>query len=155
MTSARVVLLAMVLGLAVTNPTLGQSLPSAVQAAIQENRKSCEPDKLRMEKGFVTRKDINGDGVDDYILDYGKTICGDLRSYFCGSAGCVTQVFASHPDGTYTKVLDENVQDLSFKRIRGRPAMLLGLHGSSCGRMGAADCGATLFWNGQKFSPAN
>lgn len=129
-------------------------LPQPVQAAITAQKKACAPEKVTLKTGFVTKKDINGDGVDDFIIDYGAFQCGNSTSYFCGSAGCETQVFASSSGG-YVKVLDENVQGLQFKRVKGRPAMLLGLHGTACGKRGADACGATLYWNGSKFSPAN
>jgi len=134
-------------------PVGAQSLPPMIQKAVSEQIEICKPEKPQIGAGFVSRKDINGDGVSDYVLDYGSFSCGGTR-LFCGSAGCLTQVFAS-TDGTFVKVLDENVRDLAFKTIKSRPAMLVGLHGGSCGKRGVDPCGATLYWNGSKFSPAH
>jgi hypothetical protein len=131
-----------------------QSLPQIVQDAIQESQKRCEPERSALKTGFVLEKDINGDGRKDYILDYSKFQCGESFS-FCGSAGCSMQVFASLKDGTYKNVWDDNVRDVQFARVKGRPAMILLLHGSVCGRVGAARCGLTLFWNGHEFNAAN
>jgi len=128
-----------------------RSLPALVQTEI---KKACD-ELIVLKPGFVTIKDINGDGVDDYILDYSNFECGGNSLLYCGSAGCLTQVFASLPNGTYVKVLDENVRNIKFAKIKGRSAMILDLHGSACGRAGAAACVITLFWNGQTFSPAN
>lgn len=128
------------------------NLPAPVTAAIEDARKACAPDKAELKEGFSARKDVNGDGVDDYILNYDKYVCGDSSTYFCGTAGCLVQVFASLRDGSYAKVLDENVRQLAFKTIKGRPAMILDLHGSACGRVGAAPCRKTLYWNGRKFT---
>lgn len=132
----------------------GANLPPAVAAAIAQNRKDCGA-RAVLAPGFVELKDINGDGRADYILDYGHFECDGNAGYFCGTAGCLTQVFASLPDGSYAKVLDENVRGLRFSRVRGRPAMLIDLHGMACGRVGAAPCALTLYWNGFSFSPAN
>lgn len=128
--------------------------PKEVLSAISEANQGC-PEQSGLQSGFVTRRDINGDGIDDFILDYGRLQCGDRSREYCGSAGCLTQVFASGPNGSYKKVLDENVQDIEFKVLRKRPAMLLFLHGSACGKIGSEPCHATLFWNGEKFSPAH
>jgi hypothetical protein len=134
-------------------PTL-QSLPQEVRLAIQDSVKQCGAE-VTLKWGFVVAEDVNGDGVDDYVLDYGKFVCGDIRSYFCGSGGCLTQVFVSIPNGKYVKVLDENVRDLRFAYDpEGRPEMLLDLHGSACGKVGAAPCSVTLLWNGHRFSEA-
>jgi hypothetical protein len=85
-----------------------EAAPPQVLAAIVEKRKSCDPEGVALKPGFVAQKEINGDGVNDYILDYGKFVCGGAdQSYFCGTAGCLMHVFASLPDGTFAKVLDE------------------------------------------------
>ena len=145
----------MLLGGRVQSQSL-ETVPPQVLAAIVEKRKSCDPAAVALKPGFVTQMEINGDGINDYILDYGKFVCGSAdQSYFCGTAGCLMQVFVSLPDGAFTKVLDENVRDLRFARVKGRPAMLLGLHGGKCGRAGADPCGVTLYWNGREFSPAD
>jgi hypothetical protein len=127
------------------------SLPKEVQQAVEKSRSVCKT--WTQLPGFVTEKDINGDGIRDFILDYDKVECDDSASAWCGSAGCLTQVFASLSDGTFVKVLDGNVRGLS--KIGGRSAMSVDLHGSACGRAGAAPCAEILYWNGQSFSPAN
>jgi hypothetical protein len=131
-----------------------KALPPEVQAVIDDELKSCA-EKVTFKKGFLTRRDINGDGIDDFILDYGRFACGGNSIAYCGSAGCLMTVFASLPNGKFAKVLDENVRSVDFKNVGGRPAMVLELHGSSCGKIGSQACGATLYWNGEKFSPAH
>jgi hypothetical protein len=129
------------------------SLPKEVVQAVKKSRSVCESWKRL--PGFITRKDINGDGIKDFILDYEKIECDDSASAWCGSAGCLTQVFASLPDGRSVEVLNTNVRALKFSKVNGRPAMVLDLHGTECGRAGAAPCGEKLYWNGYTFSPAN
>jgi hypothetical protein len=129
-------------------------LPQIVRDAVDKMRKECAPEKFRQLQGFATVRDVNDDKIPDYILDYGSARCGDMASYYCGTGGCLTQVFASAND-SYVLVLDENVRRVRFARVKGRPAMLLDLHGSHCGRSGAEACAATLYWNGATFHPAN
>jgi hypothetical protein len=151
----RIALIALTSAAMLPQPEHAQTrLPPIVRDAIQENIKLCEGGKFAMEPGFISRSDVNGDGIKDFILDYSKFACADGSHINCGGAGCLTQVFVS-ADGDYVKVLDENVRALRFARVHGRPAMRLELHGSACGRVGAEPCGLTLFWNGSKFSPAN
>jgi hypothetical protein len=131
------------------------ALPVLVQKEIDQAKSDCKPDRAVTKSGFLTEKDINGDGVKDYILNYGEFGCGDSSSLFCGTGGCLTQVYASLPQGGHVKVLDENVRGLKFAIIKRRWAMVIDLHGSGCGRAGPAPCSLTLFWNGRQFSPAN
>jgi hypothetical protein len=124
-------------------------LPANIQADIKENVEGCDKDPKFGAK-FVTERDINGDGVKDYILDYGEFECDGSSTFFCGTGGCLNQVFASLKGG-YVKVLDENVRDLKFRRVGGKPAMVLELHGSACGKAGAARCPRTMVWDGKTF----
>ena len=152
----RVALALAVLGFGAPAAAQSQApLPKPVQDAIDKSRAECQPEQFKPLAKFVVERDINGDGRKDYILGYGNSQCGDALSYYCGTGGCLTQVFASREDGTYGLVLDQNVRQLRFARAKGRPAMLLELHGSECGRAGVERCSATLYWNGYTFSPAN
>lgn len=126
-------------------------LPKEAQAAIDEAKKDCG-ERVRLKPKFVASKDINGDGRPDYILDYEKFQCGDMASYFCGSAGCLMQVFASLPDGSYVKAWDENVRAMRFAKLKDKPAMIVDLHGSACNKAGYLPCPKTLFWNGDTFA---
>jgi hypothetical protein len=131
-------------------------LPKIVQDAIDENKKQCEADETVTQKpGLVTKRDINGDGVPDYILDYEHLHCGEFVTRFCGTGGCLTEIFASDGDGGYTPVWTENALRIRFITIKKRPAMRIDLHGSACGRFGPERCAMTLYWNGSKFHPAN
>lgn len=129
-------------------------LPREVQANIDEAMKGCD-EKITFKKGFLTRRDINGDGQSDFILDYGRFRCGDSVALYCGSAGCTTVVFASLADSRFVKVLDSNVQGLSFSTEGGLATMKVRLHGSSCGKSGVEPCSSTTYWNGSNFGSAH
>ena len=129
------------------------NLPKEVQAAIDDNKKTCG-EEVKLNPAFISEKDVNGDGVKDYVLDYGEFECGGSVSYFCGTGGCLTQVFVSLSNGGYVKVLDQNVRDIKFRNVRGQPAIALDLHGSACGKVGAAACRRTLVWDGKTFKRA-
>jgi hypothetical protein len=145
-------------GIALATAGLAQApatLPPIVEEAISKHRQECLPERFDWSSSFITVKDINGDKRDDYILDYGKATCGDFSSYWCGTAGCHTEVFASRDDGSFVIALEERVRQLRFRVVNKRPAMVLDLHGSYCGRAGVERCGLTLYWNGVTFSSAN
>jgi hypothetical protein len=73
--------LAMLLGGRAQSQSL-EAAPPQVLAAVVEKRKSCDPEAVALKPGFVTQKEINGDGVNDYILDYGKFVCGSADQSF-------------------------------------------------------------------------
>ena len=79
-----------------------------------------------------------------FVIYYGHVVCDGWSRYYCGSAGCLTQVFLMRPSGENEKVLDSNVQGLKFVRVGGRPAMSIELHSSACGLAGADVCRKTV-----------
>lgn len=127
-------------------------LPPMVQASIDETLKGCS--KPKFEKGFVTRKDINGDGATDYILDHGYLSCDGAHND-CGSGGCTVEMFASLEGGEYSKAFTGLVQNYKFLKSDGYPAVYFTLHGLYCGKTGADVCHSTLYWNGSEFTPAH
>ena len=128
---------------------MAEDLPPAVQKAIAENKRDCKT--VAIEKGFITRKDINGDGRPDFVLDYESFICDGNPRAFCGSIGCLTQVFASLPNGAYAKVFDDNVRRIDFREVQGRPAIVVGLPGFACGKDPTEVCEVVKSWNGSSF----
>jgi hypothetical protein len=128
---------------------MAEDLPVPVQKAIAENTSGCKT--VAVEKGFITRRDINGDGRPDFVLDYESFICDGDRRAFCGSLGCTTQVFASLPNGAYTKVIDGNFKRIDFRDVQGRPAIVVGFPGFACGKDPTDICEVVKVWNGSFF----
>lgn len=126
-----------------------RDLPPAIQRHVEQAQSGCS-EPFSVGRGFAVRKDINDDARDDYVLDYGEARCGAATSGYCGSGGCLTQVFVSKADGTFSVALDMNVRGLNFIRHGGAPAMLLDLHGSFCGGVGADPCTKILYFDGRR-----
>jgi hypothetical protein len=57
---------------------MAEDLPAPVQKEIAEAKRGCKT--VAIEKGFITRKDINGDGRPDFVLDYESFICDGKMS---------------------------------------------------------------------------
>lgn len=127
-------------------------LPREVQAVVDDLLKDCS--KPKFERGFITRKDINGDGIIDFILDHGYFTC-DGSTIFCGSGGCTVKILASIKPEGYSDAFSGLVQDYKFTRSGNYPAIKFNLHGSYCGKAGSEVCQSILYWNGTSFTPAH
>jgi hypothetical protein len=131
-----------------------ENLPAEIAASFKEAGKDCEG-KITTKKGFVSRRDVNADGEPDYILNYEHVECEEFKTMFCGTGGCLFQVFVTVGEGKYLKVMDEVAYKVRFARQKGLPAMIQDLHGGSCGRSGGdGPCRAVTYWNGGQFTPA-
>jgi hypothetical protein len=124
---------------------LAQSYPPPVQAELRDTVESCKPQKPTFPKGFLTRKDVNGDGIPDFILDYSGVACGNDAPLNCGSHGCSIEVFASRPNGSFAKVFDIVAFGVTPRHVKGRPALVL----TAVGCAPATTCVA--LWNGRDF----
>ncbi|WP_332694566.1 hypothetical protein [Bosea sp. (in: a-proteobacteria)] len=154
--SVRLVVLQLAAMLLAGSGALAQRAPvppevATVQAAIEAQ---CGG-KASFKPGFQRVADFNGDGLPDYLLDYGAAECvgGEMVNPFCGSGGCTLDIFVSAADG-YRQAYGDNVRDWSLATGRGRPVLLLGLHGSACGRAGFEPCRKRLRWDGDRFVAA-
>lgn len=135
-------------GAALAQPAAVPAEIAAVQDAIREQ---CGG-KARFKPGFQRLADFNGDGLPDYLLDYGTVEClgGEMVNPFCGSGGCTLDIFVSAAGG-YRQAYGDNVRNWSLARDAGRPVLVLGLHGSFCGRAGFEPCRKRLHWDGDRF----
>ena len=127
-----------------------QNLPPAIQAEISKAVQMCTDGKASLEKGFITRAAVSGNGAVGYVLDYQHFGCG-RHSFFCGPAGCEMQVFVSSSRSGFQSVFDGNARTLKFTKIDGRPAMIIDLHAAGCESASKAPCQETLFWDGSGF----
>ncbi len=90
----------------------------------------------------ITPVDINGDGLTDYQMDWGK-----LGSpAWCGTGGCRYQLWLGTSAGAPVKLFDRMQRTVS---IRPAPARIFDFdfHGGTCGGSGSALCPASYTFN--------
>lgn len=65
---------------------------------IAQLRRGCAAlgDEVLIGAEFARRVDVNADGADDMILDYGAVTCGAEARPFCTEAGCLTELWLDH-----------------------------------------------------------
>jgi hypothetical protein len=137
--------------------------------AILDQIKVCLPQEEQLgppvyETGFVTRPKIPGHAeIDVVLLDYSHFLCHEENSFltdYCGSAGCLTQVFVrcAHGDakcreGEYKKVYDSLTEGITFSADGKRAKMIIRY--STCGGGPTSKvCSEVFYWNGNDFTQA-
>lgn len=78
--------------------------------AVIDNEAACTG-APSVEAGFVHLADVDGDGVNDLILDYGQLRC-DGATRYCGSAGCQQDIWLSDPRDDWRLVLRDRVHEV-------------------------------------------
>lgn len=93
----------------------------------------------------VTPIDINGDGIQDWQVDWNM-----LGMQWCGTGGCRYQLWLGRKAGPPLKVFDRRVRDRKVETRDGRILFVFDFHGTHCGGYGAQECPGTFTWNAKR-----
>jgi hypothetical protein len=119
--------------------------PDVVVKEVRDAEEQCRADGGRPLKrpNFMRVEDLNGDGGEDWVLDFSKF-----------SGGCSLSIYLWAGGSSWQKALDETVQTFRFVKQNGRPALRVELGGSACGKVNARSCPQTFVFEGAKLVPA-
>ena len=123
-----------------------QRHPKEIQALLDEAAQECREADGKgstIEAGAVRRLDLNGDGLDDTIVDLAHVTCRDAPSVFCGSGGCQFSILLARPDRTLYPVYQGLMRKYVILPGEGARTIRFHLHGTACDREGAYDCRKT------------
>lgn len=93
--------------------------------------------ELEMLDGFARRADLDADGREDMVLEYGAALCSTALSLYCGSGGCATDIYLAR-DGGYLRAWSDVMRGVVDDP--GTPRVALSMHGSACDSVGADAC---------------
>ena len=88
----------------------------------------------------VRRIDLNGDGVDDYIISYRNTECPGRLAVYCGTAGCGLEIHVTLPNGRQRMVFSDRVWSYEILPGEGARTLRFGMHRSYCGPKLVEEC---------------
>jgi hypothetical protein len=148
---AKMMLAIPVLGLAMMGPAQAAKAPARasapprqVAAAIAaELRKSGEKASPARQRGALTPIDIDGDGLRDWAVDWGKL---SLPGW-CGTGGCRYQMWRGTAGGSLALVFDQQVRATTIRTAGGERVFDFDFHGSTCRTFGAAECLVSFAWD--------
>jgi hypothetical protein len=140
-------------------------LPPELRKDADQLTQDCTKDggKAKLDDSYATAVDLNGDGVDDFIIDLAGYSCQrpgfGPSNEFCGSAGCPVSVWLSQPGGSYAQARDFDgyMQGWEIRQHNGRPAIWYGLHGAFCddGKHRAGSDTCEKYWIAPQVKSAN
>lgn len=68
-------------------PALAQDWPPEIAAIVDEARTVCDG-TFTAGPEAVTQRDLNGDGIPDWVVDSGAFQCSTSATFYCGTEGC-------------------------------------------------------------------
>ncbi len=67
--------------------------------------------KLTPAPDMVRKIDLTGDGRDDYIVSFEDMKCSTFESIFCGTGGCLFEIYVTLGDGSLRSVFSDPVRE--------------------------------------------
>lgn len=121
--------------------------PDNVAAVVSRAAAECRSMGGQPNTGAVLSvDDLNGDGGEDWIVDFSKFDCSGSANPFCGSAGCSLEIFFWSSGSTWRSVFDGVVQQYRLMRVQGRRGIEISGRGSACGKSNAQTCRKTYIF---------
>lgn len=108
---------------------------------------SASPPPVPLPSSFMFRAvDINADGQTDWLVDFYRGSHG--LAGFCGTGGCLQELYVSRPDGTHVLALSTQTLGLDIRKRKGAlPLVALSVHGTQCTGIGNSDCRIGMEWS--------
>jgi hypothetical protein len=134
----RTLCLAGIMLLAATASGLSAETGNILEFERGKLKDSCQ--QIEFMPGFIDMIDLNGDGLEDAIIDYSHLQCDGSNIAFCGTGGCTLRFYAGLRGDRYAEAgefLSHGIRT-SGRGKNLRIAIRVG--GGDCGKANAASC---------------
>lgn len=119
------------------------SYPFEIQRDLDEAPKECaaaDNGQAQVRPGFVRKLDLTGNKRADYVVDFGKLKCPTFESVYCGTGGCLHNIYVTTKRGDLRRVFSGRVRLYRISKVPGAKTITFHLHGGFCSKAGAYDC---------------
>lgn len=112
-------------------------------------RKQCEAADFGA--GFITRIDINNDGIVDAISNHSELDCDGKRGPDCNDDGCPYNFYLRAKEGGYFMIATARIYGYDFIKRFGNMVFVLKMHPRFCERTDEKPCEMTVRVRGGRF----
>jgi hypothetical protein len=88
-------------------------------------------------------EDVNGDGGEDWIIDYAKLKCDGGINQMCDDDGCTLQIFLWNGAAAWNLAFEETVKSYKFVKRGGKRLLQTVMAGSACDKPRSFNCRLT------------
>ncbi|MBO3758505.1 hypothetical protein [Ciceribacter sp. L1K22] len=115
----------------------------------QHFEKRC--DIVQYEGDFISRIDINNDGIIDAVVNEGAVVCDGDRGPDCSEEGCPYNFYLQVKEGGYFMIATAQMYGYDFIKRFGNMVFVLKMHPRYCERTDSEPCEMTVRVRGTKF----
>ena len=115
--------------------------PDNIVEAIADAERACKDMDGKPDTGAVLKmEDLNGDGGEDWIADYGKMKCDGGINPLCSTAGCTIQIYFWDGATSWDVVFEDLVRSYKFGTSGGKRMLYVTTSGIPCNKPVAETC---------------
>lgn len=115
--------------------------PDNIEAVLAEAAQVCKELNGQPNTDAVLKvEDLNGDGGEDWIVDFAKFECEGSTNPLCGSGGCTLQIYFWDGAASWDLVFEDLVQSYKFGNSGGKPMLYVITPGTPCNKPVAETC---------------
>ena len=141
---ARLLVLLAVAACIGARPVSAAEPPDNVAAAVAQAAQACKDmDGQPNTDAVLTVEDLNGDGGEDWIADYGKLKCEGGVNPLCGTGGCSIQIYFWDGATAWELVFEDLVKSYKFGKSGGKRMMYVTTSGDPCNKPSNETCSYT------------
>lgn len=137
---------------------LGLQTAALAQQALLSDPEIYEKDFFRKEcataefgPDFLTRLDINNDGLIDAVTNRAALTCDGQKSSSCNDEGCPYNFYVQVKEGGYLLIATATIYGYDFVQRFGNMVFVLKMHPRYCDRTDSVPCEMTVRVRGTKF----
>lgn len=112
-------------------------------------RKTCKITQFG--SGFMTRLDINNDGIVDAITNHSELTCDGVRGPDCNEDGCAHNFYLRAREGGYFMIATARIYGYDFIKRFGNMVFVMKMHPRFCERTDEKPCEMTVRVRGGRF----
>jgi hypothetical protein len=123
------------------SPAAAAEPPDNVAAAVAEAAQACkDANGTPNTDAILSVDDLNGDGGEDWIADYGKLKCVGGINPLCGNGGCTIQIYFWDGGTSWDVVFEDLVKSYKFGKSGGKRMLYVTTSGDPCNKPTAQTC---------------
>ena len=100
---------------------------------------------------YITRLDINNDGIKDVVVNEGELVCDGVRGPDCSDDGCPYNFYLQVKEGGYFMIATAKMYGYDFIKRFGNMVFVMQMHPRFCERTDEVPCEITVRVRGTKF----
>ena len=122
--------------------------PENVEAEIAEAVQSCKDSGGTPNADAVLSvNDVNGDGGEDWVVDYAKLSCKGGINEMCDDDGCTLRIYLWNGAAAWNLAFDETVKSYKFAKHGRKHILQVVMAGSACDKPSSETCHLTFRLN--------